>query len=331
MGNINHRISLLNNLKQYLQEDCPEWQEIKERAHAANAWFEQEFIDLAVKNIIENYLQPDILGAFAGRYPEIQQPARTVGVVMAGNIPLVGFHDFLCTFLSGQHLMIKPSSKDEILITQVIKKMQEWDADIIQTIKIAERLIGCDAYIATGSNNSGRYFEYYFRKFPSIIRKNRTSLAILHGDESEEDLEKLADDCLLYFGLGCRNVTSLMVPEGYDFVPFLQAFRKYEWMKDHAKFRNNFDYQLALSIMNNEMYMTNEIILLRQHSSFYSPISVIHYQEVNAPDLHRIKIENEAQLQQITAKNATPFGTGQSPAIDDFADGIDTMQFLTSL
>jgi hypothetical protein len=192
-------------------------------------------------------------------------------------------------------------------------------------------LKGCDAYITTGSNNSSRYFEYYFGKYPHIIRRNRTSVAILQGDESSEDLEKLADDVYLYFGLGCRNVTKLFVPENYDFIPLLTAFKKYNYLADHQKYKNNYDYNLAILLLNKKFYMSNESILLAENISLFSPISQLNYEYYsNLNELETILTGNQ-DLQCLVGKNYLPFGNAQSPSIDDFADGINTLKFLSGL
>ena len=198
---------------------------------------------------------------------------KNVGVVMAGNIPLVGFHDFLCVFISGHIQTIKLSSKDDVLLKHLVEKMYSWEVTMQNYVSFASMLKGCDAYIATGSNNSAVYFDYYFSKYPSIIRRNRTSVAILTGDETKEELEKLSDDIHVYFGLGCRNVTKIFVPRGYDFVPLLQSFHAYKYFADHHKYKNNYDYNLSIMIMNNRFYMTNESTLLVENDSFFSPIS----------------------------------------------------------
>src|SRR4051812_6551940 len=170
---------------------------------------------------------------------------------MAGNIPLVGLHDFLCVFISGHYAMIKPSTRDEALIRHIADKLIEWNGEAEKYIRTSALIRNCDAYIATGSNNSARYFDYYFKKYPSIIRRNRTSVAVLTGKESEAELEKLSDDVYQYFGLGCRNVTKILVPKGYDFVPLLNAFKKWDYLINHHKFKNNYDYNLAIHILNN--------------------------------------------------------------------------------
>jgi hypothetical protein len=197
-------------------------------------------------------------------------------------------------------------------------------------ILASSMLKGMDAYIATGSNNSARYFDYYFGKYPSLIRRNRTSIAVLEGDETPEELEKLADDVFLYFGLGCRNVTQIHVPENYDFVPLLGAFRKYLWMADHHKYKNNYDYRLSLAILNRLTYMTNECLLMLENDSPFSPIAVLHYTYYK--DIkNNISTENAENLQCVVGRQWLPFGKSQRPELSDYADGTDTMKFLRSL
>jgi hypothetical protein len=194
-----------------------------------------------------------------------------------------------------------------------------------------EMLKNCDAYIATGSNNSARYFHYYFAQYPNIIRRNRTSVAILDGSETPEELTALADDAMLYFGLGCRNVTKVLVPEGYNFEALLQAFRKYDYLADFHKFKNNYDYNLALLLLNSSPYMSNQSLLLHESPSLFSPISVLHYSYYTDHATQAAALENHEDLQCLVGHGFTPFGTAQQPSLSDYADGIDTMQFLTGL
>jgi hypothetical protein len=189
----------------------------------------------------------------------------------------------------------------------------------------------CDAYIATGSNNSSRYFEYYFAKYPSIIRKNRTSAAILTGKETIEELEKLADDVYQFFGLGCRNVTKIFVPKDYDFVPLLNAFKKYDHLIDHHKYKNNYDYNLAIHILNKQYYMTNGSIILVENESPFSPISQLHYEYYTDENGVREKLKEDQNIQCIVSKKDIGFGEAQCPGVYDYADGVDTMEFLKSL
>lgn len=330
--NLHERINTLAKLGNYLLQNNDEWKTVKQRAFQANAWFAPEFIDLACENIATQFLQEQKLKEWAEKYhlPETQQNVRTVGIVMAGNIPLVGFHDFLCVFISGNKQLIKLSSKDNILLPFLIDKLIEWNADVASVVAFAEMLKGCDAYIATGSNNSGRYFEYYFGKYPSIIRRNRTSVAILSGDETEDDLRSLGDDMMLYFGLGCRNVTKLYVPQGYDFALLLDTLKHFDYYLDFHKYKHNFDYQLALLIMNSKVYMNSGAVILTENESLFSPISIINYAFYNNEEAIA-SLANDENIQCIIGKNFLPFGSSQQPSLDDYADGIDTLQFLTDL
>ena len=276
---LENRIRLLVELGQFMQSEEPRWLAAKTRAFQQNAWFIPEFITGSVNQITTRFLKRDLLEKWAADYnlPSHNSSPKKVGIVMAGNIPLVGFHDFLCCFLSGNQAYVKLSSKDPWLFPVILDFLHEKNPELAQTVQPAAVLRGMDAYIATGSNNSARYFEYYFAKYPSLIRRNRTSVAILEGTETPEELEKLADDVFLYFGLGCRNVSQILVPENYDFIPLLQIFRKYQWMADHHKYKNNYDYRFSLAILNKLEYMTNDCLLLLPDDSPFSPISVLHY------------------------------------------------------
>lgn len=331
--NLQYRTGLLIRLGQYILSDSPEWSFAKERAGIENGWFIPGFVDTAVKNIALSFLQKEQLEKWVDAYqlPAENTAPRTIGIIMAGNIPLVGFHDFLCVFISGHKAVIKPSSKDQVLIKHLVEKMAEWDHQVSNLVEFSEMLKGCDAYIATGSNNSSRYFDYYFAKYPHIIRRNRTSVAVLTGNETKQELEKLADDVHLYFGLGCRNVTKLFVPEGYDFVPLLEAFKKYNYLIDQHKYKNNYDYNLALHLLNKKYYMTNGSILLIEDTAIFSPISQLNYEFYSGNDDLSAKLPAAQDLQCIAGKGFTPFGEGQCPSISDYADGVDTLKFLVAL
>ena len=281
------RIDLAAQLGEYILSNSPEWQKTKNKASLTNPWFTPEFIDLATENIATNFLDKQKLESWTSSYTFETAAPKKVGIVMAGNIPLVGFHDFLSVFISGHKSIIKASSKDEVLIKHLVEKLTEWSAnrrvpsenkELNELAVFQEMLKGCDAYIATGSNNSARYFEYYFKKYPHIIRRNRTSVGVLDGNETTDELEKLADDVHLYFGMGCRNVTKIFVPKGYDFIPMLSAFKKYDHFKDHNKYKNNYDYNLALHILNGKFYMSNESIILLENPAIFSPIRQLNYE-----------------------------------------------------
>ena len=327
------RIQLFVELGKYMESDNDEWVAAKQKSHKENNWFEPEFIDLAVNNIVREFLDYQKLKSWTNHYelPEENKKSLNIGLVMAGNIPLVGFHDFLSIFIAGHKQTIKPSAKDHVLIEHLGNKLFDLSEEARTLIRFAEMLKGCEAYIATGSNNSARYFDYYFGKFPNIIRRNRTSIAILNGKESLSDLNKLADDVCMYFGRGCRNVTKIFVPPAYDFRDLLGAFKKYDWIATHHKYKNNYDYQLALLILNKKFYMTNSSIILTENNSPFSPISVLHYEYYS--DLGDIAAfrPNNQEIQTIVGAGFAPFGRTQRPSLSDYADDIDTLQFLHDL
>jgi hypothetical protein len=217
------------------------------------------------------------------------------------------------------------------LIRFLVKKMTAWKAEAAPYFTISVMLKGCDAYIATGSNNSSTYFEYYFAKYPHIIRKNRTSVAILTGKENAEELEALADDVYQYFGLGCRNVTKLFVPRDYNFEPLINSFKKYNYLFDYQKYKNNYDYNLAIHLLNSKYYMSSGSILLVEDPSPFSPISQLNYEFYD--DLNKVKksLEGNDAVQCVVGEEGLPFGGAQKPGICDFADGVDTIEFLKNL
>ncbi len=331
--NLEERTSLLRKLALYLDnKDNKELNEVKQTAFEKNKWFTIEFINLALKNIVTQYLDEEKLRSWVEHYRlDNNVSPKTIGVVMAGNIPLVGFHDFLSVFISGHHQHIKLSEKDEVLLKHILEVMTQWNQEVADVVEVMPMLKGCDAYIATGSNNSSRYFNYYFGRFPSVIRSNKTSVAVLDGTETPEELALLADDVYTYFGLGCRNVTKVYVPKGYDFIPLIEAFKKYDYFADHTKYKNNYDYNLALFLMNNHFYMSNESIVLNENDNIFSAVSVLHYsffEDKKLIDQGLLGLEN---VQCIVGHGHLPFGSSQVPSLFDYADGIDTVQFLLSL
>lgn len=331
--NLQHRIYLMKSIGKYILSDNEEWNNVKQNASQHNGWFIPEFIDLANKNIADNYLSEEKLSAWTAFYKieEESKNPKNVGIVMAGNIPLVGFHDLLCVFISGNKALVKASSKDDKLIRHLVDILIEWDNEVAELIQFSDMLKNCDAYIATGSTNSSRYFEYYFSKFPHIIRRNRTSVAILNGEETGAELLNLADDVYLFFGLGCRNVTKIYVPENYDFVPLLNAFKKYDILAMNNKYKNNYDYNLAIHLLNAQYYMSTDSILLIEDQSIFSPISQLNYEFFNNLNELQQKLKNYSDVQCIVGHESVPFGMAQSPELMDYADGVDSMQFLISL
>ncbi|MGI8598298.1 MAG: acyl-CoA reductase, partial [Chitinophagaceae bacterium] len=279
------------------------------------------------------FLNREVLIRFVNNYnlPPNNVFSKKIGIVMAGNIPLVGFHDFLCTFLTGHKAIIKLSSKDDILLKHLVNKLKEYNEEAEQYVFFQDMLKDCDAYIATGSYNTSRYFEYYFKKYPHIIRKNKTSVAILTGEETTEEMDKLAEDVYLFFGLGCRNVTKIFVPYEYAFVPLLDAFNKYSFLSENNKYMNNYDYQLSILILNKKHYMTNGSLLVVEDPSVFSPIGQLNFEYYSDVEALEQSLKSNEAIQCIASAKNIAFGEAQCPAIDNFADGVDTIKFLLQL
>jgi Acyl-CoA reductase (LuxC) len=327
---IHRRIELMANLGAYISYNDEQWQHAKLMAERSNAWFSAAHIDLAANNIATQYLDRAKLEHWVSGYTLPDNP-RTVGIVMAGNIPLVGFHDLLCGFISGHRLMLKLSSKDEVLMRHIIGKLYEWEPATRHIITVAERLNGCDAYIATGSNNTARYFEQYFAQYPHIIRRNRTSVAVLDGAETDEELSLLGDDVYMYYGLGCRNVTQVCIPPDYDFARLLRAFDRHAEYANFHKYKNNYDYHLAIYLLNKVPYMSNETLLLVENELPFSAVSVLHYRYYTDHKALLTALKGSNDIQAIIGHDLLPFGASQQPALSDYADGVDTMAFLCNL
>ncbi len=312
-----------------------------ENAKDQNPWFVPENIRFAIDAIANSWLQEEVLYRWVKKYPENffnPESPKTIGVIMAGNIPLVGFHDLLCVLITGNRFLGKSSSKDGDLMTEITKLIYEINPDFQNFISITnEKIFGFDAVIATGSNNTFRYFEFYFKNFPSIIRKHRNSIAVLKGDETRDEYQKLGDDIFTYFGLGCRNVSKIFTPVGFDFIPLIDSFAKWQFLSLNYKYANNYEYNKALLLMNGMKHFDNGFLLIRPEESIGSPVSVLHYKSYS--DIGEVKTyihENKEEIQCIVARDeiiegSIPFGKSQNPAIDDYADGIDTIKFLGSL
>jgi hypothetical protein len=302
----------------------------KASAYNQNSWFLPDFIEKAISQIAHQFLTKEALMEWTAAYPQIadNMTHKKVGIVMAGNIPFVGFHDLLSTLIAGHTAVVKLSSKDTVGMEYIIHTLIEIEPKWQDHIIVQSHLKDCDAYIATGSNNTSRYFEQYFGKYPHIIRSNKTSIAILDGGESAADLNLLADDMMLYFGRGCRNVTQVWVPKGYDFIPLLNALKKYNYIIDEHKYRHNYDYQLALLMMTRQFYMDTNAILLSENPSPFAAIAQIHYQFYTPT---QPPIVNPSEIQCIVGKGGLPFGSLQKPSLQQYADGVDTLSFLTGL
>lgn len=299
-------------------------------AQIQNPWFTQDNLKFCLEQWGE-ILTEENLNNWVQNYSATQNP-KNVGIIMAGNLPLVGFHDLISVLLSGHHAIVKTSSKDDVLMSFVIDYLLEFET-FKNTIQKVERLKNHDAVIATGSNNTARYFEYYFKEIPNIIRKNRTSVVVLKGDETVEDLRKLAEDIFRYFGLGCRNVTKLYLPKGFNTDLLFESF--YEWKEviNYTKYANNYEYNRAIYLMGSESFLDNNFVMLKESDELFSPIGVVNYEFYeNLDDVKNELIQNEEKIQCIVGNDfEVKFGETQKPSLTDYADGIDVMAFLEKL
>ena len=301
-----------------------------------NGWFTQENVLLALDSW-GKLLTKDQITNWLNTYPTTTKEPKTVALIMAGNIPLVGFHDLFCCLLSGNKALLKLSSSDTALLTFVKYFLSDFDPFFKNKIEITEeKLSDFDAVIATGSNNTARYFEYYFGKKPNIIRKNRNSIGVLTGNESEEDLAALADDIFRYYGMGCRSVSKLFFPENFDVDRLFKAVFKYSSVLDHIKYTNNYDYNKAVYLMSQFKFLENGFLMLKEDSSYASPIGSLFFETYSDLEVLKLRLEKDKeQLQCIVGKgivsNEIAFGQTQEPQLGDYADGVDTMSFLTNL
>lgn len=324
-----------------MQCSTSEFKKVIKDASNHNPWFTSENVYYAIDSIAKLWLTRETLESFIAKYPKdyfAPTKSKKVVVIMAGNIPFAGFHDMLCVLLYGHRFLGKVSSKDGHLISTLIDLLVEIEPEFKEMIELSEvTLHGFDAVIATGSDNSSRYFDYYFKSYPTIIRKHRNSIAVLSGNETEEDLTHLSDDIFIYFGLGCRNVSMLLVPKGYDFKGLLKAFKVWQNLDAHNKYMNNYEFQKTMNLMNLIDHIDTDFMLLKQNESIGSTVGVVHYKEYDKID-EVLEFVNQHLngLQCIVGNgslipNAIPFGSTQTPRIDEFADGIDTIDFLAKL
>ncbi|MEM9362518.1 MAG: acyl-CoA reductase [Bacteroidota bacterium] len=313
------------------------FQEVLFRAEAQNSWFTPENLDFSIQQWA-NVLSEDNLNKWLKTYEvESEEKPKTVAIIMAGNIPLVGFHDFLCVLLSGNRVLAKLSSSDQLLLPFLTEILMEHTPELTNLIEFTtEKLTDFDAVIATGSNNTSRYFEYYFGKYPNIIRKNRNSVAILTGNESHEELQALSKDVFQYYGLGCRNVSKLYVPRDYNFDAFFKAMFDFKEIINQHKYANNYDYNKAVYLMSNIKILDNGFLVLKEDQGFSSPIACLFYEFYEDRNLLKEKLISEnGQIQCIVSQGwfttEISFGKSQTPTLQDYADGVDTMEFLLGL
>jgi hypothetical protein len=340
--NIEKQVLGLIKLSQYIKaflskeiedfsENDSEFEMILKKSEIENPWFTQENQKFALKQWAD-LLTEDQLRSWLSKY----SPSKTikkVGLIVAGNIPLVGFHDVISVVLSNHIPLIKLSSKDKQMIPFLLKKWKEFSENEVE-YEFVERLVDFDAVIATGSNNTARYLEFYFKNHLSIIRKNRTSVAVLKGDETEEELKLLAHDIFLYFGLGCRNVTRLFIPEDFVIDRIFESFIDFKEVINHNKYANNYDYNRAVYLLNQDKFWDNNFVMMKEDEKLFSPLSVINFTRYSSLDEVKNFIEeNENDIQCVVAKkdlnlDSVNFGEAQNPGLDTYADNVDTMKFL---
>ncbi len=307
--------------------------------HIYNSFFTETFVYKAIESIA-NMLDKDLIVQWLEKYPTLQSDSlnsKKVAVIMAGNIPLVGFHDFLCVLISGHSIICKQSSNDNKLLPIIVDVLIKIDNDFESLISFSDNKIeGFDAVIATGSNNSAKIFESYFSKYPHIIRKNRSSVAILSGNETNEDFKNLSNDIFLYFCLGCRNVSKLLVPKDYNFNQFFENMQAWEHIAMHNKYQNNHDYNRSIYLINQTIHLDNGFLILKEDKSLHSPIAVLYIEYYN--DLAGIskyiqlhKEEIQCVVSNLEIENTIKFGQAQNPSVWDYADGVDTIEFLINI
>lgn len=338
--NIAERIEVLSALGQSIKSDIKanRIDALLDLANQQNPWFVPEFSLSAMQAVAEHFLDAAKLKAWLAKYKLAQSfTDKNVGLVQAGNIPLVGFHDLLSIFISGHRAHYKPSSKDEVLQEYVLNELFAIEPKLSERFKNSQQLKEIDAVIATGSNNTNRYFEAYFKKYPSILRKNRTSVAMLDGSESEDELSALADDIFQYFGLGCRNVSKVLIPEDFEIERLLKSFEKYSWLGNHSKWDNNYTYQKSVYLVNKLSHFDTGFVLMAENSDLFAPLGMLYCQRYN--DFNEVQAYLESRrgdLQVVVSKGemdfkTVPMGQSQRPTLTDYADNIDTLEFLKNL
>jgi len=332
-------INAFSTLGEYLTNPDEQLSEIISTERQYNAWFTTNNVTKAV-TAIGKTLNTEQLTTWLNNYDlDKNTTSKKIGLILAGNIPLVGFHDVLCVLATGNHALIKASAQDARLIKFILQKLVSIEPGFVGQFTFVERLENFDAVIATGSNNTSRYFEYYFSKVPHIIRKNRNSLAVLTGYETAAQLHELGHDIFDYFGLGCRNVSKLLVPNDYDFIFFFESIQSYQTIIDHHKYNNNYDYNKSIYLVNGDKHFDNGFLLVKEDARWVSPLAVLYYEYYDSLQSAEQKInEVSDQIQCVvssTLLNVTPqlvdFGMSQQPGLTDYADGIDTMGFLSNL
>lgn len=309
--------------------------EMLRRAGEQNAWFREDQVRLSLGTWVET-LTKEKLETWLKIYPEVKEPKK-VGLILAGNLPAVGWHDVISVLLSGHIALVKQSSKDQIILPVLVNKWEEFCTEKLN-VNFVEKLEGHQAVIATGSNNTARYLEYYFKNVPHIIRKNRTSVAVLDREMTKEEVRDLGKDIFQYFGQGCRNVSYLLIPQDMDLKILFETWADYSDIINHHKYANNYDYNRAIYLLNGEEFWDNNFVMLKESDQVFSPLSVVHFRRYE--DLQEVKEilnKNQEHIQAVIAaeglglENSVGYGKAQCPGLSTYADGVDTMAFLQRL
>jgi len=332
-------INAFSILGAYLNNADSQLLEIISTERQYNAWFTTDNVTQGI-SAIGKTLNVEQLTTWLNNYDlDKNTTSKNIGLILAGNIPLVGFHDVLCVLVTGNHALIKASAQDARLIKFVLQKLVAIEPGFANQFTFVERLENFDAVIGTGSNNTSRYFEYYFSKVPHIIRKNRNSLAVLTGNETAAQLHELGHDIFDYFGLGCRNVSKLLVPKDYNFIFFFESIQTYQAIIDHHKYNNNYDYNKSIYLVNGDKHFDNGFLLVKEDARWVSPLAVLYYEYYESLESAEQTInEISDHIQCVVSSmplNMKPqvvdFGVSQQPGLMDYADGVDTMDFLSNL
>jgi hypothetical protein len=338
--NLKERCAALGKLGNWLKNHENGLSELYQQAYRDNGWFDSDQCRFAIKQSANAYFEEEQLLNWAGKYIDDKNiTPKRVGIIMAGNIPAVGLHDLISVFISGHTALVKLSEKDKVLISFLLTKLEEISPGSTASIEIIDRLKAADAVIATGSDNSSRYFEYYFSKMPSIIRGNRNSIGILNGKETASDLSLLAEDIFRYYGLGCRSVSKIYIPRDFDFEFFMKQMDTFSYqLLLNSKYKNNFDYNRSIFLLNQSPHLCNDALILAEDSSLQSRIATLHYEFYDSLESLELNLqEMKSKIQCVVSSDALKtietiaFGQSQQPKLDDYADGIDSMEFLKNL
>lgn len=337
-------ISILTELGAVIEDSLTDQQDerglraVMQRSAYQNPWFTLEFQEEALRQFREKFLNEQVLRDWLKQYPEPTSNSKRIGLILAGNVPFVGMHDILCVLCSGHIATVKLSSKDPYFFPWMKEQLQQIDqqkgTELSSHLEFVDQLKNIDAIIATGSNNTGRYFDYYFGKYPHIFRRNRSSVAVLDGTEDAATLAAIGKDVFTYFGLGCRNVSKLLLPEGYDPARLLTAWETYNYLQNHHKYKNNLDYNLTLLMLNYRKHFSSEFLALTENEGLHAPLATLYYsfyQDDNDLQQQLAEIADELQCVVSSKPGNTIPGQTQTPGLSDYADHVDTMKFLHEL